>query len=39
MTQNEPRVPAAQLAAFVARAFVAAGVPATEAETLAGLMV
>jgi L-2-hydroxycarboxylate dehydrogenase (NAD+) len=33
------RVPAAQIAAFIARAFGAAGVPATDAETLAGLMV
>jgi L-2-hydroxycarboxylate dehydrogenase (NAD+) len=33
------RVPAAQLAAFIARAFVAAGLPETDAERLAGLMV
>jgi L-2-hydroxycarboxylate dehydrogenase (NAD+) len=38
MTDNE-RVPAERLAAFVGRAFVAAGVPATDAETLAQLMV
>jgi len=39
MTQQETRVPAAELAAFVARAFVAAGLPEVDAETLAGLMV
>ena len=39
MTQQETRVPAASLAAFVARAFVAAGLPEVDAETLAGLMV
>src|SRR5580704_12411578 len=33
------RIPAAQLAAFVARAFAAAGLPAAAAETLAQLMV
>jgi len=39
MTGNETRVPAARLAAFVVRAFTAAGVPAADAEILAGLMV
>jgi LDH2 family malate/lactate/ureidoglycolate dehydrogenase len=34
-----PRVPAAQVAAFIARALEAAGVPAADAETVAGLMV
>jgi L-2-hydroxycarboxylate dehydrogenase (NAD+) len=38
MTQDT-RVPAAQLAAFIDRAFVAAGLPAGDAETLAHLMV
>src|SRR5271155_5652069 len=33
------RVPASQLAAFIARGFVAAGLPETDAERLAGLMV
>src|SRR5271170_4443977 len=33
------RVPASQLAAFIARAFVAAGLPAADAQTLAKLMV
>jgi L-2-hydroxycarboxylate dehydrogenase (NAD+) len=39
MTQGVTRVPAAQLAAFVRRAFIAARVPAADAETLAQLMV
>ncbi len=38
MTQD-PRVAASELAAFIGRAFVAAGLPATDAETLAQLMV
>src|SRR5271170_8527634 len=33
------RVPASQLAAFIARAFIAAGLPEPDAERLAGLMV
>jgi LDH2 family malate/lactate/ureidoglycolate dehydrogenase len=36
---GEARVPAAQLAEFVARAFVAAGLPEADAQTVAGLMV
>src|ERR1700720_4410456 len=39
MSQHDPRVPAAQIAAFIARAFVAAGLPVADAESLAGLMV
>ena len=39
MTQDDTRVPASRLAAFISRAFVAAGLPAADAETLAGLMV
>jgi len=39
MTQQEPRIPAAALAAFVSRAFVATGLPAADAATLGGLMV
>jgi len=39
MTENDSRVPAERLAAFIARAFVAAGIPATDAETLSQLMV
>jgi LDH2 family malate/lactate/ureidoglycolate dehydrogenase len=39
MTQDDTRVPAAQLAAFIARAFIAAGLPASDAETLAQLLV
>ena len=39
MTHEETRVAPAQIAAFVARAFVAAGLPAADAETLAQLMV
>ena len=39
MTANEARVPAAQLAEFVARAFVAAGLPQPDAQAVAGLMV
>jgi L-2-hydroxycarboxylate dehydrogenase (NAD+) len=36
---DEARVPAAQLAEFVARAFVAAGLPEADAQAVAGLMV
>src|SRR5215472_10854195 len=36
---DQARVPATQLAAFVARAFVAAGLPDTDAQMVAGLMV
>ncbi len=39
MASDPTRVPAAQLAGFIARAFAAAGVPADDALTLAGLMV
>src|SRR5271168_2576716 len=39
MTENDSRVPAERLAAFIARAFVAAGIPETDAQTLAQLMV
>ena len=39
MATDQTRVPAAQLAAFIARAFVAAGLPTDDAQTLAGLMV
>ena len=39
MTPDEARVPAAQLAAFVARAFIAAGLPEGDAQAIAGLMV
>jgi LDH2 family malate/lactate/ureidoglycolate dehydrogenase len=39
MTQNETRVPAAQLEAFIDRAFIAAGLPAADAERLAQLIV
>src|SRR5580658_2444744 len=39
MSENQPRVAAADLAAFVIRAFRAAGLPAEDAETVAGLMV
>jgi LDH2 family malate/lactate/ureidoglycolate dehydrogenase len=38
MTQDDTRIPAARLAAFVARALAAAGLPETDAETIAGLM-
>src|SRR6202050_4765718 len=38
-TQDNARIPAARLAAFITRAFVAAGLPAADAETIAGLMV
>jgi L-2-hydroxycarboxylate dehydrogenase (NAD+) len=34
-----PRLPADRIAAFIARAFLAAGLPEADAETLAGLMV
>jgi LDH2 family malate/lactate/ureidoglycolate dehydrogenase len=36
--QTEARVPAARLAAFITRAFVAAGLPKEDAEIVAGLM-
>ena len=39
MTADDSRVAAPQLAAFVARAFSAAGLPAEDAQILAGLMV
>jgi LDH2 family malate/lactate/ureidoglycolate dehydrogenase len=39
MTTSAPRIAAATLAAFIARAFIAAGLPADDAQTLAGLMV
>jgi L-2-hydroxycarboxylate dehydrogenase (NAD+) len=39
MSETQPRVAAADLAAFVVRAFLAAGLPAGDAETVAGLMV
>jgi L-2-hydroxycarboxylate dehydrogenase (NAD+) len=37
-TQAAARIPAARLAAFIARALTAAGLPATDAEIVAGLM-
>jgi L-2-hydroxycarboxylate dehydrogenase (NAD+) len=39
MTADEARVPAAQIDAFVARAFVAAGLPQPDAQAVASLMV
>jgi LDH2 family malate/lactate/ureidoglycolate dehydrogenase len=39
MAQQDMPVPADRLAAFVASAFIVAGLPAADAETLAGLMV
>jgi L-2-hydroxycarboxylate dehydrogenase (NAD+) len=39
MTTSDPRIAAATLAAFIARAFAAAGLPPDDAQTLAGLMV
>jgi LDH2 family malate/lactate/ureidoglycolate dehydrogenase len=39
MTADEARVPAAQLAKFVMRAFVAAGLPEAQAQTVARYMV
>ncbi len=39
MSDDVPRVPAERLAAFIFRAFAAAGVPAGDAQTLANLMV
>jgi L-2-hydroxycarboxylate dehydrogenase (NAD+) len=39
MTTSDPRIAAATLAAFIARAFAAAGLPVDDAQTLAGLMV
>ena len=38
MTQDDTRIAAARLAAFVTRALTAAGLSATDAETVAGLM-
>ncbi len=39
MSPDDTRVPAERLAAFIARAFVAAGLPPEDAQPLAGLMV
>ena len=39
MTQDDTRVPAERLTAFIVGAFIAAGIPATDAETLSQLMV
>jgi L-2-hydroxycarboxylate dehydrogenase (NAD+) len=39
MTTNDTRIAADRLAAFIVRALVAAGLPAQDAETVAGLMV
>ncbi len=39
MPNDVPRVPADRLAAFIVRAFTAAGLPAEDAQTLADLMV
>ena len=39
MSQDATRVAAERLAAFIARAFAAAGLPAADAQTLASLMV
>jgi L-2-hydroxycarboxylate dehydrogenase (NAD+) len=39
MTTSDTRIAAATLAAFIARAFAAAGLPADDGQTLAGLMV
>jgi LDH2 family malate/lactate/ureidoglycolate dehydrogenase len=39
MSHDPSRIPASQIVAFVARAFVAAGISAADAETLAELMV
>ena len=39
MSQADIRIPAERLSAFIARAFIAAGLPAPDAERLAGLMV
>jgi L-2-hydroxycarboxylate dehydrogenase (NAD+) len=38
MTTTDSRVPAARLAAFIARALMAAGLPAADADIVAGLM-
>jgi len=38
MKEADSRIPAAQLAAFIARALAAAGLPAADAEIVAGLM-
>ena len=39
MPNDAPRIPAERLAAFIARAFTAAGLPTADAQTLADLMV
>ncbi|HEX3936103.1 MAG TPA: Ldh family oxidoreductase [Xanthobacteraceae bacterium] len=39
MSNDSPRVPADRIAAFIARTFIAAGLPDDDARTLAGLMV
>src|ERR1700732_5608953 len=39
MTTNDTRIAADRLAAFIVRALAAAGLPAADAETVAGLMV
>jgi LDH2 family malate/lactate/ureidoglycolate dehydrogenase len=39
MSNDASRVPADRIAAFIARAFIAAGLPGEDARTLAGLMV
>jgi L-2-hydroxycarboxylate dehydrogenase (NAD+) len=39
MSQADTRIPAERLSAFIARAFIAAGLPEADAEGLAGLMV
>src|SRR5271163_3763125 len=39
MTENDSRIPAERLTAFVVRAFIAAGLPDADAETLSKLMV
>jgi L-2-hydroxycarboxylate dehydrogenase (NAD+) len=39
MSNDSPRVPADRIAAFIARTFIAAGLPDEDARTLAGLMV
>jgi L-2-hydroxycarboxylate dehydrogenase (NAD+) len=39
MTKDDTRIPADRIAAFIARAFIGAGLPEADAEALAGLMV
>jgi len=39
MSNDAPRVPADRIAAFIARTFIAAGLPGEDARTLSGLMV